>query len=203
MIRYRKTYRCVVEGQQEQLYLKHLGKLLSRFPDIVVTFNTSIGNAYELTKSYEEYDKACLFDFDFNEREFVDNLSICAKLNNQRKKQKYKVYHAYSNVCFDLWLLLHKTEYFRSVTSNNAYIRDVIKAYELPDEADIKNEKIINTMLNEITLDDVKTAILNAKTIRSRKLPVDVHRINNIEYYDNPDFSLDAFIEMVINDVPK
>ncbi len=198
---YRKTYRCIVEGQQEQMYLKHLAKLLSDFPNIVVTFNTSLGNAYELTKSYEEYDKACLFDFDFNKTEFENNLLICSKLN--KPKQKYKVYHAYSNVCFDLWLLLHKTDYWCSVTSNDAYVEDIIKEYKLPKESNIKNEKIIDAILKEISLADVKLAVSRAKKIKVRKLLGDVHRVNSTEYYDNPDFSLHTFIEMVINETPS
>ncbi len=198
---YRRNYLCVVEGQQEQMYLKHLAKLLTDFPKTVVTFNTSIGNAYKLTKSYEEYDKACLFDFDFNKSEFENNLSICLSLN--KPKQKYKIYHAYSNVCFDLWLLLHKTDYQRSVTSNDAYVEAVIKAYGLSSDTDIKSAKSMEAILSKITLDDVKMAISRAKKIKERKISTDAHKINNVEYYDNPDFSLDIFIAEIIGSTPN
>jgi len=205
MMMYRKTYRCVVEGQQEKLYLQHLAKLLTRFPETVVQFNVSEGNAHELTKSYVEYDSACLFDYDFNKSEFETNLTICATLNrnNQKKskRQAARVYHAYTNVCFDLWLVLHKGDYFASVSANDAYVEDVIKLYSLPKGSDIKNKKVMEIILSQITLDDVKKAISRAKLICNRKLATDEIRIGVEKYFDNPDLSIHNFIEMVIRDI--
>ena len=204
---YRKTYRCVVEGQQEDLYLQHLAKLLTKFPQTVVKFNISEGNAYELTKSYVEYDSACLFDYDFNKSEFELNLTTCATLNrkNQKKskKQSTRVYHAYTSVCFDLWLVLHKKDYFASVFNNDAYVKDVIEIYNLPKGSDIKNAKVIGTILSQITLEDVKSAISRAKLICSRKLPTDAIKVDTEKYFDNPDLSIHRFIETVIKDIPE
>lgn len=203
---YRKTYRCIVEGQQEYLYLQHLAKLVKKFPEIVVKFNISEGNAYELTKTYIDYDSACLFDYDFNKTEFESNLLTCAKLNHKNKKKSEKqtsrVYHAYTNVCFDLWLVLHKKDHFASVSSNDAYVKDIIELYNLPKDSDIKSKKIIETILSQITLEDVKNAISRAKQICNRKLPSDAIKINFEKYFDNPDLSIHNFIEAVISDIP-
>jgi len=73
---YRKTYLCVCEGQQEELYLKHVAILLKKLPERVITFNTIIGNAIRLEKSYTEYDNASLFDYDFNKTQFTNNIKI-------------------------------------------------------------------------------------------------------------------------------
>lgn len=204
---YRKTYRCVVEGQQEVLYLQHLAKLLTTFPKTVVKFNVSEGNAHELIKSYVEYDSACLFDYDFNKAEFESNLTTCASLNrkNQKKskKQSARVYHAYTNVCFDLWLVLHKKDFFAPVSANDAYVKDVIQLYNLPKDSDIKNEKVIETILSQITLEDVKRAIYRAQLICGRKLPTDAIQVGGEKYFDNPDLSIHNFIEIVIKDIPE
>lgn len=40
---YRKTYFCVCDGQQEEMYLKHVALLLKKFLERVVTFNTTVG----------------------------------------------------------------------------------------------------------------------------------------------------------------
>lgn len=204
---YRKNYRCVVEGQQEDLYLQHLAKLITKFPQTVVKFNISEGNAYELTKSYVEYDSACLFDYDFNKPEFESNLTTCATLNrrNQKKgkKQSARVYHAYTSVCFDLWLVLHKKDYFAPVSTNDAYVKDVIELYGLPKGADIKNKKVIETILSQITLDDVKSAISRAKQICDRKLPTDAINVDSESYFANPDLSIHKFIDIVISDTPN
>ena len=204
---YRRTYRCVVEGQQEILYLQHLAKLLTQFPQIVIKFNTSEGNAYELTKSYVEYDSACLFDYDFNKSESETNLLTCSTLDRKNKKkskkQSARVYHAYTNVCFDLWLVLHKKDFFSSVTSNDAYAKEVIELYHLPKGSDIKNKKTIETILSQITLQDVRNAISRAKQICSRKLQDDAIYIDSEKYFDNPDLSIHKFIEIVISGIPQ
>lgn len=204
---YRKTYRCIVEGQQEDIYLHHLATLLTEFPNIVVKFNTSEGNAYELTKSYVEYDSACLFDYDFNKTEFEMNLAICAQLDrtNQKnnKKQSARVFHAYSNVCFDLWLLLHKKDWFSPVLSNDAYVKDVIELYNLPKDSDIKEKKVMKRIVSQISLLDIRCAIDRAKRICERKIAEDAICIDTIKYYDNPDLSIHSFVEKVLLDVPS
>jgi len=202
---YRKNYRCVVEGQQESMYLDHLAKLLKDFPRIVVTFNTSEGTAFELTKEYIEYDSACLFDFDFNKVAFERNLATCESLNRKHKPGKRKsgkyIYHAYSNVCFDLWLLLHKKDYSKSVYKNDGYVDEVISAYGLPKGTNIKNAKAISTILSQITLDDVRAAIQRARVLKESKDSNDAHKVNFTEYYDNPDLSIHEFVSKVIDDI--
>lgn len=199
---YRKTYRCVVEGQQESMYLNHLAKLVKDFPKRVITFNISEGNAKELEKSYVEYDSACLFDFDFNKTEFENNLLICQKLNNKNKPGKRKsghfVYHAYSNICFDLWLILHKESYTKIGYKNDCYVNDVIRIYNLDKGSDIKSKDSIEKILNQISLTDVQQAIIRAEAIKSDKQPADAHFINEDCYFDNPDLSIQVFTRYIL-----
>lgn len=92
------------------MYLAHVANLIKDFPRKVIKFNTYFGSPYRLTKTYEDYDSAALFDFDFNEVEFRRNIEICDSLNKKLKSSKKEkgrfIYHAYSNVNFDLWLIL-------------------------------------------------------------------------------------------------
>ena len=123
MTKKRKVYRAVVEGQQEELYLKHLASLLSDFPNKVVSFNTSIGVPKDLKRDYYDYDAVCIFDFDNDITKFEDNINTCQKLFKQSgKKSTRSIDIAYSNICFDLWLLLHKQDYAAHVSNNNDYI---------------------------------------------------------------------------------
>lgn len=199
---YRKTYLCVCDGQQEEMYLKHLALLLKKIPERIVTFNTTCGNVSKLTKDYTEYDNACLFDYDFNDTTFKENIDFCDQLNrkSQRYKNGKKIYQAYSNVNFDLWLILHKEDFSRQVSSNGAYVSTVRRVYSLPPNADIKTKANIQRILNQISLDDVKKAIEQADRIRSTKLYIDRHYIGNSIYYDNPDFSLNEFLKTVLRD---
>lgn len=199
----RRTYLCVCEGQQEKMYLAHVSKLLNRFPERVVSFNTTIGHPKRLEKlSYAEYDNAAFFDQDGRQAEFEDGIQICQRLNRagQKGKNKKNVYHAYSNVNFDLWLILHKEDFTRPVTANDAYIPDVRRIYQLGREADIKEEVVISRILNQITLDDVRNAIRRADMIRASKPETDAKNLHGAICYDNPDFSLHEFLRIVLRE---
>lgn len=204
MVRYRKTYLCVCEGQQERMYLDHVARLIKDFPQKVVTFNSYIDSPYRLTKTYEDYDSAAIFDFDFNKVEFERNIEICDKLNREqnptsRRNGRY-IYHAYSNVNFDLWLILHKEDYNREVSRNDAYIPDVRRIYGLIPTDNIKNKETIKKILDQITLQDVKDAINRAEKIRSCKIKNDALNVGNSVIYSNPDFSIHEFLKKVLRE---
>ena len=202
------NYFCVVDGQQEEIYLNRLAKLLTDFPKRTVTFNTIINNAEQLRReNYIEYDSVCLFDHDFKKTEFERSIMTCVELNAKRsvgtkRNPGSRVYHAYSNICFDLWLALHKEFIGRSAQcSPKEYISDVIRLYNLPKDSDIKQKKIIERIVKQIELKDVKMAISNAQRIRNSKLEKDKCVISvegDIFYYPDPDFSIDIFIKQVI-----
>lgn len=204
MARYRKTYLCICEGQQEKMYLDHVARLIKDFPQKVVTFNSYIDNPHRLTKTYEEYDSAAIFDFDFNKVEFERNIEICDKLNREQKPSSRKsgrnIYHGYSNVNFDLWLILHKEDYNREVSKNDAYITDVRRIFGLTPKDNIKNEGTIKKILGQITLHDVKDAIVRAEKIKSYKIKGDASNVGNSQIYTNPDFSIHEFLKIVLKE---
>lgn len=201
---YRKSYFCVCAGQQEEMYLKHLAQLLKKPNERGVTFNTTVGSAELLRRNYTEYDKAVLFDHDFNEVEFERNIKTCVELDREsqkkRKRKGERIYHAYSNVNFDLWLILHKEDYTRPVTRTDAYVDEVRRVYGLDPEADIKNRDVIKKILDQIELNDVKEAIRRAERIRAGKLECDGFYVCSEVCYNNPDFSIHKFLKDVLED---
>ena len=204
MATYRRKYLCICDGQQETMYLSHVAKLIKDFPRKVVTFNTFVDSPHRLEKRYEDYDCAAVFDFDHNDVEFKRNIEICDSLNKKLKPSKRKegkyIYHAYSSVNFDLWLILHKEDYNKCVTRNDAYINDVRRIFGLKATDNIKNEDVIKTILSQITLDDVKSAIRRAEIIRKSKEKLDGTKIGNTTIYSNPDFSIHEFLRAVLED---
>lgn len=191
-----KNYLCVVEGQQEKMYLEHLFKLLGSSS---INFNIVIKKPVYLRKIYIEYDSVCVFDYDFNKTEFEKNLSTCIELNRNNKQRN--IYHAYSNVCFDLWLILHKEHFNKPVSVSKGYVGEVRKIFNLSKEADIKSRDVIEKILEQITIADVRKAIERAKKICVEKPPNDAIQIDKYEYkyYPDPYFSIHEFIEIVLN----
>ena len=183
------------------MYLRHVAYLLKKFPERVVTFNTTRGSTERLKKNYTEYDNAALFDYDFKDAEFRQNIINCEQLRrNSRRGNGKNVYHAYSNVNIDLWFILHKEEYNRPVDSNDAYVADVRRIYGLNNEADIKEKGNLERILRQINLDDVRNAIRRADQIRSGKLESDCFMVGTVVCYSNPDFSLHEFAKIVLQD---
>lgn len=201
---YRAQYFCICEGQQEELYLDHLGALL-KTPQRSVKFKHIRGTAADLKRGAPfGYDKAVLFDHDCKKARFIQQIEACDKAEKGRtNRQDPHTYHAYSNLNFDLWLALHSqafTAFHTPVCQNNDYVDAVRKCYHLSKTADIKKESVIQKILDKITLDDVKRAIRRAEEIRARKVVTAPHRAGNTDWYDNPDFSIDQFLKKVLKD---
>jgi hypothetical protein len=186
---------CVCDGQQEEAYLAHLSKLL-KTQTRQVRFSFVL-NKTDIPKSIQkirhtEAGKAVLFDHDGrSDMQFTRELQVCKKEN---------FFPAYSNRNFDLWLLLHKEDFMKPVASNDAYLPFIRKAYGLGNEENIKSAEIIEKMLRQIALPDVKKAIARAEEIRSRKLSVDAVRKGGIDCFGNPDIFAHEFIKKVLEE---
>jgi hypothetical protein len=158
------TYRGACEGQQEKLYLNHLQRLINdsneKERQVKIDFKdeggSRIGVAKEAVKIQDGIgtEKAyAIFDFDNEKTDFNNAVFLC---------ENEKVGYPYSNMCFDLWLILHKRYYAKPVNTPQDYEKDVIDFYGLDNEADIKNKDTIDEMLAQIDINDVKTAINRA-----------------------------------------
>ena len=192
----RLQYFCICDGQQEILYLKHLSTLLhseSRRVTFAPTMLKQGSIATTLRNSrHIAYIKAALFDHDGNATRFDTALRDCIK---------GKCIHAFSNLNFDLWLLLHRQDFSSTVSNNKAYIKHVREAFNLGKEADIKNKDVIETsILPQISLSCVKDAVKRASKIREHKLKSDIKKVENVVYYNNPDLSIHDFIKKVFED---
>ncbi len=171
---YRRKYFCICEGQQEKMYLSHLSSLLNQSRQKTVTFECVVGNIEQCNKEDKIFQKS-------------------------RKAEKKRFYHAYSNINFDLWLILHKEDFRKTHRTNDAYIADVKRIFNILSDS-IKSKKDMKAILKAITLEDVKNAIIRAENIRKAKEDCDI--IGNKEYivYDNPDFSIHLFLKRVLQD---
>lgn len=201
------TYRGACEGQQEKLYFKHLQYLINtsehKKRQVKIDFKddeggSRLGVAREAVKIQDGIgtDKAyAIFDYDNEKNDFVKAIELC---------KKERVGFPYSNMCFDLWLLLHKRYYSRPVHIPDNYKNDVISNYSLDRDADTKQEDTILQIVSQIEIDDVKKAIERAERIYNMNLESgESHSIcgGQVIYYDNPDLKIHEFVEAILDDV--
>lgn len=203
--RFKQIYKGACEGRQEELYLKRLKKLIyeceSRTFDVdFFFFSSQGGNPMEVVERASNvtiYDKGqqrvAIFDHDQKEAEFRQALDKC-KVNN--------VFSAYSNLCFDLWLILHKTRFTRCVNNTGQYAQTIREVYNLPENADIKNEDVINQILAQLQLQDIRQAIQNAFVISKNNDGTGTPSFSekSVQYYPNPDLAVHLFVQKVLHD---
>lgn len=203
--RQRIVYKGACEGDQERLYLKHLMGLIqqceSRNYDVDFNFyHTEGGSPLVVAKrasTIPAFDgqqiRVAIFDHDLKETDFRYALDVC---------KKEKIFPAYSNLCFDLWLILHKTNFSGCVNHTGQYVPIIRQIYNLPAEADIKKEAIISNILSQIQLADVHQAIRNAfeTTRNNSKVGTPCFTDRSVEYYPNPDLLIHQFIDKVLNE---
>lgn len=187
-----KTYLCFFEGNQEEKYFRHFSRLVKKeFKNVTIKFN-SVEKLKTLQTSSTQIPKVAVFDYDNNKKEFEDKIKMC---------KKGKIYIAYSNLNFDLWLLLHKKSFNKVVTNNDDYIDLVRKEYGLRKTDNIKKESNIDRILEQINLEDVKFAINNANKIMQNKEEHNKIICENYVYYNNPSMSIHNFLEEILENV--
>lgn len=201
------TYKLSVEGLQEKMYFKHLQKLINSSPEASTRVNFDILNPGgkgplkvakdankpdSLDKSQMKKDKRlyAIFDYDFKDDEFIEAVNYC---------NDNKISYGYSIVNFDLWLVNHKVYYCRSVNNNSSYVKMVKEQFSLKDSVDIKDETIIEKIVDNISLAEINYAINNAITMEQ-------NNNNNLNYlpktknniYNQPNLQIYEFVKRVM-----
>lgn len=187
-----KTYLCYFEGSQEERYFRHFSKLVkSQFENITIKFK-KVEKLKILQNSSTQIPKVAIFDYDNNKKDFEEKIKIC---------KKGKIYIAYSNLNFDLWLLLHKMFFNKIVTNNDDYVDLVRKEYGLSKTDNIKKESNIDKIVEQIKIPDIKFAINNADKIMKGKQEDKKIICRNYTYYNNPSMSIHEFLKDIFGKI--
>ena len=187
----KREYRCFFEGQQEKMYFDHLARIVKNVnPNIILKFR-EMEKLLSLEKSSTNVNKIAVFDYDMNKVEFEKKIKICKKTAI-----------LYSNLNFDLWLLLHKEAFNKSVQNNKAYA-DLIKSkYGLSEKANIKAKGSMEKILGQIEIDDIKRAIQNSENIINSKIESEkIFVKKGFYYYDNPSMNINEFLKKLFKEI--
>lgn len=202
------TYKGAIEGQQEQLYFEHLQKLIYDDTHIkkkaVFNFAMAFGGspmsvAEKANRSVALDDikrlklnrqLIAVYDYDFKKENFIKAIKYC---------EKSGIVCAYSNVNFDLWILIHKKKnFYKKINKCSGYEDELRKEFNLFLDEDIKEEKAIYKILKQITLEDVKNAVNEAKKIEQKNIE-NCNTISSlINVYNQPALGIGKFVEEVL-----
>lgn len=206
-----KKYYFSVEGETEQWYFKWLQNLINETPEsefkvsfdcpvqknplkraksIVVTGKTDI---YHIS-DYESDDEIHVREF----RETMDNMKLAKELG---KQINYKF--GYTNLTFDLWIVLHNSNCNGSLTHRRLYLQHINRAYNESFENmdEFKHENNFKRVLGQLALQNVRDAIERAKQIMQRNSENGyvLQEYKGYRYYrENPSLAIWEVIERVL-----
>lgn len=187
----KREYRCFFEGQQEKMYFDYVAKIVKKLNNNISLKFKEVAKLKTLDNSSTDVKKIAVFDYDLNKKDFEDKVKMCTRTEI-----------LYSNLNFDLWLLLHKRMYEKNVQSNDAYVKLVRKEYNLEENANIKSKVNMEKILYQIKLNDIKVAINNAEKIMSKKLKEDgIYVKKGFVYFPNPSMSINIFFKNLFNEI--
>lgn len=208
------TYILSVEGETERWYFEHVQRLINlcEQADFHVSFTIKKGSPKAAFSAYPNVFKEPryfhIFDYEGDTPEFRTNFDTTLRQLNEINKQtggnKKKTYRiGYSNLTFELWILLHKTDFMTCLSDRSQYLPHICKVYHrsFKNTEDYKKEQHFKSyILEQITLSDVQAAIMRAKRIREfnqhHKTPGQAFGFTYFK--DNPDLTLHDCVSAIL-----
>lgn len=211
-----KKYYFTVEGETEERYFKWLMKEINNYKDATqkVNFNIEVvSNPISYAKSFHLPYPIVAFHITDRESASEDHESRFKKTLEQMyivtkdlRNKIYKYRLGYSNLTFELWLILHRIDCFAAVNRWRDYLPLINKAFNAKFQSikEFKREKEFNKILNTLTLVDVIDAIERVKriTMQNERNSYRNHRYKKQSYYrENPSLSVHEIIELILKEV--
>lgn len=209
----RKKYYFSVEGQTEKWYLEKLQLMIntSQESKYIVNFDCPVQKNPEkraktaiITEKVNIYH---IFDYESNDsihkQEFINTLNMMKKANEMGKQIKYRL--GYSNLTFELWMILHKTDFSTHLSDRKQYLQYINRAYNEKFEnlPQYKQEDNFKRILNQLTIQNVKDAIKRAKVIMKRNTEDGcvLREYKGYKYFEeNPSLSVWEVIDQILSD---
>lgn len=162
------------EGETEKWYLEHLQKLINNCETAKckVSFFIKKSSPASFVKMISIIQKTKIFHFfdvesteNEYEQRFKDTLKKMKIAEKNGKTVSYSP--AYTNLTFELWLILHKEYLSSSLTDRKNYLTYINRNFGVKYQGlkEYKEEKNFQEILKKITLDDVVIAVKNAEKI--------------------------------------
>lgn len=202
-------YFFTVEGPSEKRYLEHLQKIINqRLTDLSVEFKIWIDKSARACFNNRRLtiDTYAHFWDREEENKQIEFQDVLNNINNNAIADN--IFYCYSNLSFELWLILHKEEYTAPVSNKNVYTNKIRTLYDINvrSHTDVTKEKNFSRLLAQISLNDVLMAIRRADRLRQSKQnvcsPFEFYASSGkIVYYpSNPDTLVQEVVKKILQD---
>lgn len=208
-----KKHYFSVEGETEEWYLKWLQNLINGTPESTykVSFDCKVEkNPYKRAKSLNVIGKIDIYhlsdyesDDEAHAREFRETMDNMKKARESGKQINY--IFGYTNLTFDLWIILHKSNCNGSLAHRRLYLQPINRTFDenFEDMDEYKHENNFKRILGQLTLSNVKDAVDRAKQImrRNEENGYVLHEYKGYRYYkENPSLAIWEAIEKVLEE---
>lgn len=207
-----KTYYFSVEGETEQWYLQWLQEIINKFETL--TFQVAIKakvekNPFKYAKSMPIIQKTEIYHLsDFESNEAIHEKQFIETMDNMKKAMKDKQINykfGYSNLTFDLWIVLHRSDCNSSLTHRRNYINQLNSNFseKFINMDEFKKECNFKRCLQKLQITDVIEAVSRAKAINQRNCDngYTLHEYKGYKYYkENPSLNIWEAIDKILID---
>lgn len=213
MRKFTKKYYFSVEGETEQWYLEWLQNTINATEQSKynVSFNVKVEkNPLKYVKKINIMSNTLIYHFsdyesdeEIHTEQFKETIDNLVKAKNSGRQIEYCF--GYSNLTFDLWIILHRTDKSLHRFNRHSYMEMINRAYnkKFEDMHEYKHEDNFKNILKSLTIDDVKRAINSAKTLMKNN-ELNGYRLveyKKYKYYkENPSLMVWEAIENVLHD---
>lgn len=207
-----KQFYFSVEGYTEKWYLERLQCLINNYPGrtanakFIIMVTDKPGKFVKSIPILEPIKVTHLCDFEGNNEQGLNGFySIVDAIRCAMRLGRTVKYHlGYSNLTFDLWIILHKKHFLTKMNNKKKYLQEINHSYETKFETmnKYKEKNNFSKILNKIDLFDVFTAIKSAENIRkSNKRNAQIVKYKSYEYSeDNPDLTIHEIIKEILEE---
>lgn len=206
-------YYFSVEGETERWYLEWLQKTINACStsSSKVVFECPVQpNPLKMAKNIVITSKTEIYhlsDYESDEpihvKEFQETMDNMKKACSVGKQIKY--FFGYTNLTFDLWIVLHMSNCSASINDRKQYLSYINKAYgeNFESMTDYKKEANFKRILNKLTINNVIDAIHKSEKImkNNHDMGYTLHQYKGFKYYrENPSLEIHTVIKKILTE---
>lgn len=207
-----RQYTLTVEGETEKMYFEWLQKEINNSENAKykVKINSSI-QQFPLSYIKNLNTKSTPFvvhicDIEGNSTEDIDKFrSVLSQLKDAKEQKSIEYRLGYTNLTFELWMILHKKDCNGSLSDKSKYLNHINLAFNehFNTLKSYKEEKNFIRCLSKLSLSDVQNAVKRAEKITqiNKEIGNTLKNYKGFRYYqDNPSLSIHEIVDEILKE---